>query len=98
MNKEVLNAAYTEIESFRNKFGETFYDATQTDDMSSSVMATGIISIFSTLCRTEKEFEIADEMLIAICGFSFENLVEQIKERDQDGYEWESFEREKNNG
>ena len=91
MNKEVLNAAYTEIEGFRSKFGETFYDATQADDISSSEMATGIISIFSSLCKTENEFKIADEMLIAICGFGFEYLVEKIKKRDQDGYEWESF-------
>ena len=35
MNKErLINRAYVEIEHFRDKFGEIFYDAIQEDDNS----------------------------------------------------------------
>lgn len=90
MNKEILNKAYAEIENFRDKLGENFYDAIQEDDNSTYEMAKGIISIFSSQCNTKNEFEIADAMLIAICGYSFETLVERIKKLDAEGYVWES--------
>lgn len=91
MTKEILNAADVEIESFRNKLGETFYDAIQEDDNTTCEMAKGIISVFSSKCNTKKEFEIANAMLMFICGYSFEDLVERIKERDANGYEWQSL-------
>lgn len=90
MNKEILNKAYAEIENFRDKLGENFYDAIQEDDNSTYEMAKGIISVFSGQCNTKNEFEIADAMLIAICGYSFETLVERIKKLDAEGYVWES--------
>lgn len=90
MNKETLNKAYAEIEHFRDKLGENFYDAIQEDDNSTYEMAKGIISVFSSMCNSEKEFDIANAMLIAICGYSFETLVERIKKLDAEGYVWES--------
>ena len=90
MNKEILNKAYSEIENFRDKFGETFYDAVQEEDNTTYEMSKGIISVFSSQCNTKKEFEIANAMLIAICGYSFETLVEKINERDKNNYLWES--------
>lgn len=90
MDKETLNIAYAEIENFRDKFGETFYDAIQEDDNTTYEMAKGIISVFSSQCNTKKEYEIADAMLMAICGYSFETLVKRIKERDQNDFLWES--------
>lgn len=90
MNKEILNSAYVEIDNFRDKLGEVFFDAIMEDDNFTYEMAKGIISVFSSQCNTKKEFEIADAMLIAVCGYSFETLVKRIKERDEQGYTWES--------
>ena len=90
MNKETLNKAYAEIDNFRDKFGENFYDAIQEVDNSTYEMAKGIISVFSSQCSTKKDFEIADAMLMAICGYSFETLVERIKKLDEEGFQWES--------
>ena len=77
MNKEVLNAAYVEIPDFKNKLGENFFDAVMEEDNSSYEMAKGIVSVFSN-CTTKRDFEVADDMLMAICGYSFESLVERI--------------------
>ena len=91
MNKErLINRAYVEIEHFRDKFGEIFYDAIQEDDNSTYEMAKGIIYGFSGKCHTKKEFEIADSMLMAICGYSFETLIERIKKLDAESYMWKS--------
>lgn len=89
MNRETLNSAYAEIDNFRNKLGETFFDAVMEEDNFTYEMAKGIISTFSS-CNSKKEFEAANNMLIAICGYSFETLVERIKERDKQDYSWES--------
>lgn len=90
MNKETLNSAYAEINNFRDKLGETFFNAVMEDDNTTYEMAKGIISVFSSQCNTKKEFEVANSMLIAVCGYSFETLVDKIKERDEQGYTWES--------
>ena len=90
MDRETLNSAYVEIDNFRNKLGETFFDAVMEEDNFTYEMAKGIISTFSS-CNSKKEFEAANNMLIAICGYSFETLVERIKERDKQDYSWESY-------
>lgn len=89
MNRETLNSAYAEIDNFRDKLGETFFDAVMEEDNSTYEMAKGIISTISS-CNSKKEFEAANNMLIAVCGYSFETLVGRIKERDEQGYSWES--------
>lgn len=89
MKNEMINAAYTEISNFRNKFGENLFAAIMEEDNTTREMAKGIISVFSN-CTTKNDFEIADNMLMAICGYNFEELVERIKKLDEDGYQWES--------
>ncbi len=90
MNEEILDKAYKEIENFENKLGENFYDAIQEDDNSTCDMAQGIIGVFNDMCTTERDFEVADAMLMGVCGYSFETLVERIKELDQMGIPWYS--------
>lgn len=88
MNKEILNKAFEEIEDFADKLGENCYDAILEDDNTTYDIAKGIITVFSNFCNTEKEFEIADLMLIAVCGYGFETLVKRIKELYEEGYVW----------
>lgn len=89
MNKEVLNSAYAEIDNFRDKLGEVFFDAVMEEDNSTYEMSKSIIATFSN-CNSKKEFEAANSMLMAVCGYSFETLVQRIKERDRKGFCWES--------
>jgi len=86
---KILNDAYVGIENFRNKLGETFVDAYMEDSNSSYEISKSIIAVFDN-CKTEREFEMADRMLIAVCGYSIESLIDQIKGRDASGYVWVS--------
>lgn len=84
---ERLNNAYREIENFRDKLGETFYDAVQEDDNYTYEIAKSIIHVFN-MCKTERDVEIADKMLIAICGYSIDTLLSRIEEREAIDYDW----------
>lgn len=91
MNKNDFNIAYTEIERFRDKLGETFYDAVQEGDNTTYEMAKGIISVFNEKCSTKEEFAAADAMLTAVCGYNIEELIGRINERNRVGYQWNFF-------
>lgn len=93
MNQEIFKKAYNEINNFTDKLGEVVYDAINEEDNSSYEMARYIIRTFKD-CKTEREFDIADQIVTAICGWNFETLLERINERDTDeDFEWESCEK-----
>lgn len=89
MNQKSFQIAREKITNFTDKLGENFFDAIMEDDNSTYDMGRGIVSAFSD-CRTEREFEVANNMLMATCGYSFETLVERIEELDESGHLWES--------
>lgn len=89
MNQNTLNEARTKISNFTDKLGENFFDAIMEEDNTTYEMAKSIINVFLE-CETERDFKIADDMLMAACGYSFQTLVERIEELDEDGYIWES--------
>ena len=89
MNKQILNSAYVEIDNFKDKLGETFFDLFMEDDNFTYEMAKGIISVF-TNCNSKRDFEVANDMLAAVCGYTFESIVDEIKERDENNFKWES--------
>ena len=89
MNRCKLNEAFEEIHNFKDKLGENFFDAIMEDDNSTYEMAHGIISAFNN-CETEREFEIANDMLTGCCGYGFEMLVDRIKEQDKENHQWMS--------
>ncbi len=88
MIKELINTACAEIENFSDKLGENVYDSMQEEDNSTYDMGIDIINIFSNQCTTERDFYLADSMLMAVCGYSFKTLVERIQELDELGFEW----------
>jgi len=90
MNKEILNRSHKDIKNFRYKFGEVLYDSIL-EHATVYRMAREVIDVFSKYCDTEKEFVIADAMLMAICNCNFENLTQKIKKADEVGYEWENY-------
>lgn len=87
MTKKGFFTKADEIQDFKDKLGEMVLDAVMEDDNSCYEMAKGIFGTFEN-CQTDREFEIAEQMLIAICGYSLESLVEKIQERDREGYVW----------
>lgn len=92
MNRETLNKAYAEIYDFKQKLCEVLVD--KLEDICGLDAAKGVISAFYS-CRTDREFEIANDMLAAVCGWKFETLVQAIKDRDEDiDFEWECAEKE----
>ena len=76
-----------------NKLGEVLVDELMSDNTSSSYMGLSIMRALLA-CKTEQEFEIADRMLTAVCGWGIDTLMEKIKKRDENNYVWESFEQE----
>lgn len=87
MDKKELKKVVSRTKDFIPKLGEVFYDAIQEDDNYTCDMAKGVINVIN-MCSTPEEFSIADTMLIAICGYSIETLVEEIKDRNKKHYHW----------
>ena len=81
MNRETLEKATKNIDNFTEKFGENFFDTIMEEDNSTYEMAKSIVSVFCT-CKTNRNFEIANNMLIACCGYSFKTIVKRIQELD----------------
>ncbi|MBR2401258.1 MAG: hypothetical protein IKB01_00625 [Lachnospiraceae bacterium] len=88
MGKE-LDKAYVEIDNFRDKLGEILVEELFKEDNTGYEMAKSIMSVFDS-CDTKEKFKAADGMLIAICGWSIDSLIEQIKQKDAANYVWES--------
>lgn len=82
-----INTAYENIESFRDKLGETFNDMYMEDDNSTYEVAKSIINVFDS-CKTDRDFEMANRMLVAICGWSITSIINKIEERDTNGHLW----------
>lgn len=87
--KTEFNKACEDIEDFHDKLGEIFLDEFMGEDNTTHEIGKGIIYAFSC-CETEREFEIADKMLIGICGWSIKTLISKIEEKDAEDYIWES--------
>lgn len=88
MTKEEFNT-YINIDNFIEKLGEEIIEAVMEKDNFSCEISKSVISVFDS-CTTNQEFEIADKMLIAICGYSINTLIENIKDKDAKGHIWES--------
>lgn len=65
-----------------DKLADVTVDAIYEDDNNGYEMAKGILNTFAD-CETEKEFKIANDMLISICGYSIETLLSKMKEKEQ---------------
>lgn len=89
INEELLEKSRQEIEHLADKVGESFYDFFMEPDNTTYEIGKWILHIFSE-CKTNRDFEFADNMLNGICGHCFESILEDVKEKDAAGHEWES--------
>lgn len=90
MDKNAINSASCDITELRNKIGETVWDFINEDDNSTYEIGKCVMAVFAN-CSSKKEFEAANNMLSAICGYNFESIVEEIKQRDSKCYIWASL-------
>ena len=88
-SQEQLQEKCQKIDNFTDKLGETFFDAIMEEDNSTYEMARSILRVLQG-CETEEQYNIADSMVTAICGYCIDSLIDKIEERDADGYCWES--------
>ena len=90
---EELKMYREKIEDFSDKLGEEILDAVYEDDNFSSDMGKYVIREF-LMCETDREVEVANNMLIAITGYSLETLLlrtvwKQAQENAREEYEEE---------
>lgn len=71
------------IDHFSDKFGEVFLDAFMEADNGCYEMAKGILNTFYE-CETDRDFQIANHMLMGICGYTAETLLERIEKRESE--------------
>ena len=90
-SKDKLEKSIREINYFTDKLGETFFDELMNDNNFSYEMAKSIIITFDQ-CSTEEEFQAANKMLIAICGYGIDTLIDKVVERDNSNFVWNSVE------
>lgn len=79
--KDVVNQIQ-DMDDAVDKLADVTVDAIYEDDNSGYEMAKGILNTFAD-CETEKEYKIANDMLISLCGYSIETLLSKIKEKEQ---------------
>ena len=79
------------IENNRDKLGEMIYDCIQEDTNFTTEIGKYVMQDIMD-CKTERELEIVNNVLISITGYSIETLIEKINKRDMEGYYWESIE------
>lgn len=76
---ERLNKNYSIFNNYAEELGNALYDAFMEDDNYLYDIGRSILHVFD-MCETEKDVEIADNMLIAVCGYSIETLMNRIEE------------------
>lgn len=78
------------IDDFNDKIGEIVYD--EINDAGNSTYEIGrSLSYLIRSCETERELDLVDRAVVAICGWSIDTLIDMIEERDKENYVWESI-------
>lgn len=78
-----LNEFDGKIEDFDEVLGNEIYEAFMEDDNYFHEIGRAIGSTFNA-CTTEREVELVDRMLAAICGWSINTLLNRIEGKDNE--------------
>lgn len=78
------------MENVKEKLGETIYGCIQEETNFTRDIGKYALNVIME-CTTQRELNIANNMLIAITGCCIEYIMEEIEKRDRDGYFWESI-------
>lgn len=88
-NVEEIKKKLWEMDNAADKLGEIIYEEIDSVGNSTTEMGKGLYNVI-TNCKTEEELKIANDMLIAICGWSISTIMENIEKLDAEGHIWES--------
>ena len=80
---EIIYKSIIDIPQFEDKLAENIFSAINKRDNNRKMVAKDVISVFLN-CNTQSKFDVANNMLMSICGYDFRTLVEQIIESDND--------------
>ena len=80
---EIIYKSIIDIPQFEDKLAENIFSAINKRDNNRKMVAKDVISVFLN-CNTQSKFDVANNMLMSICGYDFRTLVEQIIESDSD--------------
>ena len=80
---EIIYKSIIDIPQFEYKLAENIFSAINKRDNNRKMVAKDVISVFLN-CNTQSKFDVANNMLMSICGYDFRTLVEQIIESDND--------------
>jgi len=88
-NIEEIKKKLREMDDAADKLGEIIYEEIDSAGNITTEIGKGVHSVI-TNCKTEEELKIANDMLIAICGWSISTILENIEKRDAEGHVWEA--------
>lgn len=72
-----------------DKLGQTIYSFSE-DVGTPYDMGKGFYNALME-CQTQRELDIVEDLLIAVCGNNLTIVINKIKERDKSGYAWDSL-------
>ncbi|MEE1255970.1 MAG: hypothetical protein UHN47_05605 [Lachnospiraceae bacterium] len=84
---EEIKKKLREINDVTDKVGELIFEEINDVGNSTTEMGKGVYNVLSN-CKTEEELKIANDMLIAICGWSISTILENVEKRDAKGHVW----------
>lgn len=88
--KKMFDQATENIDDFTDKLGEIFFDIFNESDNNTADIGKYINRTLRE-CKTDREFQIANDMLRATCGYGIKHLIDRIEELDKNGHVWESI-------
>lgn len=68
---------------FYETLGNTFYEAFMEEDNTFYEIGKSMTHVFE-MCETERDVEFADRMLIAVCGYGIETLMNRMVGEDDE--------------
>lgn len=88
---ERVKQHFNNVTSLSNKLGEITYYAVLEEDNFPEKIGEALESLISS-CKLERDYDIINKVIVAICGYSIPTLLERIDECDKDrDWEWETL-------
>lgn len=82
-----IQKALREIQYIIPKLGDTVYDCIEEEDNYTMDMGKHLFHALMQ-CKTQRDMDIANQVVIGITGYSIESILEHIEKRDKEDYDW----------
>lgn len=84
---EKYHMAFEKIDDFTEKLGESIYDGIE-DDSNFTCDMGRYTSRAVFKCKTDNDYNFVSETVCAICGWGIGKIIDDIIEKDREGYCW----------